>query len=617
MLPFFALILAAQPAGFTAWLDAIAQRQLDARAAMLARIETPAQARERQRYIRESVLRQMGGLPEYRGPLNARVTGVEQRAGFRIEKLHFESLPGIHVTANLYLPAAPGRHPAVLHPMGHWEEGKAAAQLIAANLARKGFAVLAYDPVGQGERQQSYEPRTGRSLAGGSVAQHFINGAAALLVGESFARYRIFDGIRALDYLVTRPEVDASRIGCTGCSGGGTLTAYLSALDDRIKVAAPSCYITSFRQLFAGSVGDSEQSLPGFLAAGLDLPDWIALAAPKPYQITSTKEDFFPLEGARQAFEEAQRFYKALDADGRVDWVVGPGGHGTPREVREGIYRWMIRWLKDGKGEVAEEAVELLPDIQLRAAPGGQVATGLRSRDLSAYIAEQARLRRRPGTLEELRAELARLSKETEPDPPLQTAWLEPTGTPRNETVLVVETGARPEAQGQEFARQGYRVLRVHPRGLPRQAASYDVLAGDFLGNTRAWLVGLNLPALRARDIARAARLVPPGQPLKAYARGVPGVWLLMAAALEPRIGAVWLDGTPASLWSAIEAPIHNGLHDAAIPGFALRWDLDDLRRLLAPRQLIWRDPSDWMGNVIRLEGAHFRYRTSLQPAVF
>src|SRR5581483_9540197 len=146
-----------------------------------------------------------------------------RKSRYTIEKVIFESLPKIFVAANLYRPNEPGRYPGVLLPLGHWEQGKPAVQRIAANLAMKGFVVLAYDPIGQGERQQEYDWRLGRSIAGGSVEQHLLAGAQSILAGENFARYRICDAKRALDYLVSRPDVAGDRIGCTGCSGGGTL----------------------------------------------------------------------------------------------------------------------------------------------------------------------------------------------------------------------------------------------------------------------------------------------------------------------------------------------------------------------------------------------------------
>lgn len=154
-------------------LDAIAQRQLAERAGVIGRIRDQPAAEVRKQEVRARILSLLGGLPEYRGPLNARVMKTTKRDGFAIDHVVFESLPGYWVTANMYLPDGGGRHPAVLMSMGHWDAGKAAGQLLSSNLAKKGFVVLAYDPVGQGERQQAYDARVGRSLIGGPTEQHF------------------------------------------------------------------------------------------------------------------------------------------------------------------------------------------------------------------------------------------------------------------------------------------------------------------------------------------------------------------------------------------------------------------------------------------------------------
>src|SRR5258708_35679693 len=190
------------------WMDAIAQKQLDRRDAAIAQIRTPEQARERQKLVREKVLQLIGGVPQYSGPLNARITGHLNQPGYVIEKILWQSLPGLYVTANLYRPDKPGRFPAVLLPLGHWEDGKPAVQTIAANLALQRVVVLAYDPLGQGERLQAYDPRLGVSLLGGSTSQHFMAGAKEVLIGESFARHRIFDAHAALDYRETRTDID-------------------------------------------------------------------------------------------------------------------------------------------------------------------------------------------------------------------------------------------------------------------------------------------------------------------------------------------------------------------------------------------------------------------------
>jgi dienelactone hydrolase len=581
-------------------LDAIAQRHLKERAEAIATIRDQPAADARKKDVRRRILSLIGGLPDYHGPLNARVAKTIKREGFTIEHVLFESLPDYFVTANLYRPDRPGRHPAVLMSMGHWDSGKAAGQLLSSSLARKGFVVLAYDPVGQGERQQAYDPRFGRSLIGGPTDQHFSNGAAAILMGQTVARYFIHDGMRAIDYLVSRSDVDPERIGATGCSGGGTQTTYIAALDDRVKVAAPACYMNSFQTLFAGSIGDSEQSLPGFLAAGLDQTDYVELFAPKPWLLSSTEDDFFRPAGARQVYEEAQRWYKLYGAEDRVKWVVGPGGHGTPLMVREAIYAWMIRWL-GGTEEAREEAVTLLPDHQLLVTPRGQVE----GRELYQIIAATPRQK---GSGTELQTFVRDL---VDRNPPLLRTFsilpAEP-GAARRPAVVLVQDSLTPAADAVKLLADGNVVVLVAPSG--RGGDAERLRTGNWMNNTRAWLVGRNLPAMHAAEInaavAEAARRPDiDASRITARASGVFGIPLLIAAAVSPQIGSVVLDRTPHSVRAAIDSPIHTNLHDAVIPGFAVKWDLKDLFDLIRPRAVVWRDPTDWMGNVVALEGGY------------
>jgi dienelactone hydrolase len=587
-------------------LNAMAQQQLDRRAATIAAIEDASAAARRQAEVRQTVLTLIGGLPDFDGPLNASVTRTTKRDGFSIDHVLFESLPGYYVTANLYRPDQPGRHPAVLMSMGHWESGKAAGQLISSNLARKGFVVFAYDPVGQGERQQAYDARIGRSLVGGATEQHFTNGAAAILMGHSVARYFIHDGMRAIDYLVSRPEVDPERIGATGCSGGGTQTTYIAALDERVKVAAVACYMNSFRTLFSGPIGDSEQSIPGFLAAGLDQTDYVELFAPKPWLIASTTDDFFTPAGARQVFEEAQRWYRLHDVPDRVKWVVGPGGHGTPLEVREAIYGWMIRWLRDGRGDAREEALTLLPDHELLVTPKGQVD----GRELYQIIADAPR---QIGSTGELASFVRDLVEANQPLAPSFTILPDtPSGRGRPAT-LIVQGDLKPGRDADELLSAGHVVVLVAPSGQgddPERRRS-----GNWMNNTRAWLVGRNLTAMHAAEINAAvaeavSRSDVDAARIGARASGVSGVALLLAAAVNSQIASVSLARTPHSVRAAVDAPMHTNLHDAVIPGFALKWDLLDLRNLIGPRSVVWKDPTDWMGNVVAV-GGDFIYTPS------
>ncbi len=284
-------------------LNEIGLRLLEERARRVAAITTRQEAERRQKEVREKILRLIGGLPEERGPLNVRHTGTVERGDYRFEEIIYESLPGFHVTANVYVPAqGSGPFPAILMPVGHSPGGKESERDTALGLARKGFVVLKYDPIGQGERLQYYDPDLRASKVGGPTQEHSHANGHAFLIGDNVARYRIWDGMRGIDYLLTRKDVDPKRIGCTGCSGGGTLTAYIAALDERVQAAAPACYITSWEELLT-KLGpqDAEQTFPRFLAEGLNIADYVELFAPKPYLIASTIEDFFPLEGARSA----------------------------------------------------------------------------------------------------------------------------------------------------------------------------------------------------------------------------------------------------------------------------------------------------------------------------
>lgn len=551
-----ALLLALPAFAADDWMDVLAQQHLAKRGEQIKAIRDPQGVEQRKQYVRSKVLELLGGLPAQRSALRPRVTRTLDRGPFVIENVIFESLPDYQVTANLYRPKSPGKYPAVLMAMGHWDAGKPAGQLIASNLALKGFVVLAYDPVGQGERQQAYDQRLRRSIIGGSTEQHFLNGAQSLLLGQSFARYRIWDGMRALDYLTSRPEVDPDRIGCTGCSGGGTLATYISALDPRVKVAAPSCYMNSFRTVFSGPVGDSEQSLPNFISSGLDETDYVELFAPKPWLISSTEGDYFTPAGAKQVFEEARNWYELHRAQDRIKWVVGPGGHGTPLVVREGIYEWMIRWLQNGKGNPKEQHVDLVADMELWATDNGQVD----GRDLYEFIRQTPR---QPASS----ADLARFVRDLlEGNPPAGR-----TGKLDGSTLVI---------------------------DAPKSSPQYS---GNWLPNTRAWLIGRNLPATHASEIRTAIQ----GDRVVVKASGVSGIWALLAAVADERIAELVLDRTPYSYASALDSPVHSNLHDAVIPGFALRWDLQDLVKAIAPRKVRWVNPTDWLGNVVKLTGSY------------
>lgn len=351
-----------------------AHAALDRRGQQYEALASPDDAARWQTERRAFFVRQLGGFPE-RTPLNAQVVGRVEAGDYTIEKVLFESRPQHHVTALMYLPATPPPYPCVIVASGHSRTGKAADynQRFGIIMARHGMAALCYDPIGQGERSQILNDQ-GEPKFGSTVTEHFQIGVGAILVGTNTAAYRIWDGMRAIDYAAGRNDIRADRIGFTGCSGGGTLTSYVMALDDRVASAAPSCYLTTFRRLI-DTIGpqDAEQNIFGQVAFGLDHPDYVLLRAPRPTLISATTGDYFDIEGAWANFRQAKRFYGRLGFPERVDLVEGDGGHGVPMTNLVAIMRWMQRWLLDHDGAATEGEIDVHPLDALRCTPAGQV----------------------------------------------------------------------------------------------------------------------------------------------------------------------------------------------------------------------------------------------------
>src|SRR5262249_25163279 len=283
--------------------------------------------------------------------------------------------------------------PGVLMPIGHSANGKAADYIQRGSilLAKNGLAVLAYDPIGQGERRQLLD-KQGKPAIGSSTNEHTLVGVGALLVGQSTATYRIWDGIRSLDYLAGRPEIEAKRLGCTGCSGGGTLTSYLMALDERIAAAAPSCYITSLERLFA-TIGpqDAEQNITGQVAFGMEHADYLTLRAPQPTLLCAASRDFFDIQGTWTSFREAKRLYGLMGHGERVDLFESDSGHGFPRSQREAALHWMRRWLLKLDDAPVESPFAIVKDADLQCTRTGQVLEDLKGKSVFDLNAEADR----------------------------------------------------------------------------------------------------------------------------------------------------------------------------------------------------------------------------------
>ena len=628
------------------WLDEIAQRELDHRAEAIGQIHTVADAEKRKQTVRTTLLEDLGGLPDYSGPLNARVTGEIHNDSFTIEKVIYESLPGYYITANVYRPNSPGRYPAILMQAGHTQEGKPENQRMAANLAIKGFVVLCFDPVGQGERIQTFSHELDAPLSGWSVPEHTQMGAQTQLIGQGLSRYFIWDAKRSIDYLVSRTDVDTSRIGAAGCSGGGALTTFVGGLDPRLKVVIPACYPSSFRLLFSTFGPDAEMVFPNLLASGLDTADFVELSAPTPWLLQATEHDqlHYSKEGVKLVYDEARKWYSIYGAEDKVGFLVGPGLHGMPLLSREAVYEWMIRWLKNGQGDSHEQPVKMYTNSELQVTRTGNVENEAGSRKLHQILSADLCAKERPGTIPELLTKLRELGIPSEGTAPevkvldqssdsqgrqehiefesTPGIWLHatlyiPTSLGRKPAVLIVKDGdiwgIMPEtAMAEEMAKSGRIVLVMEPR-KSLMKTDKGPLTGDCVTNIQANLVGVSLPALRAHDILRGVDLLnsrPDVDPtsIRATARGVDGIWLLLAAAVDLRIGRIWVDRTPYSLRAALDNSMAADLWDAVIPNFVLHWDLKDLVKSMGDRKVLWSDPTNWMLRVVAL-GPSYQYR--------
>ncbi|MFW6060915.1 MAG: alpha/beta hydrolase family protein [Phycisphaeraceae bacterium] len=373
---------------------AVTERVEDERLAAPVDVESIARW---QQALRRRLNSAIGGLPEARTPLNARTVAVVPRAGFRVEKVIHESSPGVYVTALLFLPDDPRfepPYPAVLVACGHVRHGKAdeASQRGSALAAHHGLAALLVDPIDQGERFHLLDDDDNPHLWSGLA--HNALGVGSIPLGKNPARFIIHDLIRSLDYLQQRSDIDGDRLGVMGNSGGGTQTALLTAVDDRIKAAAPSCYITSFERL-VHTLGpqDSEQNIFGQLAFGLDHAGFLTMRAPVPVMVCAATDDYFDIEGTRRSVQRTRRVFEALGHPEHLALTEATGPHGWHRPLREASVRWMTRFLRAVDEPAPEpDDLEVLTERESRVTEHGQVmrcAGAVSLFDLNARRAQQ------------------------------------------------------------------------------------------------------------------------------------------------------------------------------------------------------------------------------------
>ncbi|MFA6109195.1 MAG: acetylxylan esterase [Candidatus Latescibacterota bacterium] len=611
--------------------------------------------------VRQGLLKAIGGLPEP-GPLNPRVTGRIEREGYRVEKVIFESQPGCHVTALLFLPA-PGRCrspiPGVVVPVGHTGNGKAwdEYQTLGALLALNGMAGLIFDAIDESERLQYREERGaydfdrwGHYLHG--TYGHQMIGIGSILLGRNTARWEIGDALQGIDYLQSRPEVDPERIGCTGHSGGGIITAYATALDDRIKAAAPSCFLCSLPTVLATTgPGDAEQVTWAALTVGPQATDLLCQAPTPVLLCAATQDQYFDVQGARRSFRYARDVYSRLGCPERIALLVTDGPHSCDRVQRETIARWMSRWLRECDDPVSEPEICLLSEAEAQCTPDGQVMRlpGARSvyddnegfegelarRRAARWVeGDQAALRERVRRIAGIRrlAELPlprveqggsqqrsgyrieRLDLQPEEGIVLPALLFVPERTACDRTVVYLhedgkDAEALPGGRIEQLVLAGLRVLAVDLRGTgaTRQTGQryWGMIDADWQDVCSAYCLGRSYVGMRAEDILVAGRHAArhlggaPVADVGLVAVGQVGVPALHAAALEPSLfSSVRLSRTLVSWASVIERRVTRCQYANTVQGALLEYDLPDLAALLGARLRV-EEPVDAMGEPI------------------
>jgi cephalosporin-C deacetylase-like acetyl esterase len=281
----------------------------------------------------------------------------------------------------LYVPEGlKGKAPAILNVIGHNQDAfrMELYQLINYNLVKKGIIVFAIDPPGQGEHVQYFDPAINFSSIGYSVIEHCYFGNQLFLSGVSPARYFIWDGIRAIDYLVSRNDVDPGRIGVTGWSGGGTVTSFISAFDERVKVSVPCSWATTNKRLLeTKGIQDTENSFVHGLAKGITFEDLLEVRAPKPTLLAfNSRDEYLTIQGAYEAYAEAKKAYKTLVNEDNLQMVEDDTKHWMTPKIRSAIYGFFIKHFNI-PGDASEQEVDLLSAADLTVTSTGQISTSL------------------------------------------------------------------------------------------------------------------------------------------------------------------------------------------------------------------------------------------------
>jgi len=619
-------------------------------------ITTADEVRDRARRVRQTFLDSLGGIPQTEEPLNPKSSGVVRRDGYAIEKIIYESQPKVYVTSLLYVPGKLAKEaPAVLFLCGHAREAKAYPeyQRVCHDLAINGFVVLAIDPTGQGERVTHYDPGTGAMPIPWGTTEHSYQGLQCVLTGTNIARYFLFDAMRGLDYLASRTEVDPSRLGATGNSGGGTQTTLLCmAGDERVKAAVPCTYVTSREHYYVtGQAQDAEQLQFAMTRDGINFDDMFLPFAPRPLLIGAVASDFFTPEGTVITHERLRAFYRILGREDHVDCVFAPGTHSYCRELREAAVNWFRSHLMGAEPDfktAPDDSIPTSPDSELWCTSKGHVLTELPgaltpfhlnlaiiperqappdAATLRNSVIDTLAIRERIESPERLYPRTIKtqtvsgvlahsvffisernvmvagcLLHRPDVSPSEAIIYLAPGGT--NALGLHIESAQELLDAGKALFVFDVRgtgavasvTINPHEQGLPGlHYHTENRLAYD------AYCIGESLLGMRVYDVLRAAqylRETPPFKRLGIRACGLqPALWAYLAAALDTSLETVDIENLIPSFEAIARTELYNMSFTPAsmLHGVLERFDLPDLMLLFAGREVhVREEPVAW-----------------------
>ena len=617
-----------------------------------ARIRTRAALEERNRFVRARCIEMIHGLPE-RNPLDPVTVRVHERDGYRIEIVMFQSRPDFWVTASLYVPTSGiGPFPGIISPCGHSSVARLYApyQYMYLGLVREGFVVLAYDPIGQGERRYFWNPKTNENEIGGPVTwEHSLPGQLLLLLGEDLTHYRIWDGMRAIDYLLTRPEVDPRRIGCCGQSGGGTLTLFISALDERVRCAAVHeggtvhRWPIDIRPETQLGTGDTEQHFFPAGIYGIDLPDLHSAIAPRP--LLTTIEHFNPRFNA--AARDIKARFELLGVPQKFATVEAVDPHDMTMRLRLANTNWFCRWFYNRKGPEVEPDFKLETAADMNCTPNGSIRySGKGETIYSLILKKHATLPpdREPNLPESIKA-LIRYRRQEGPlavrnvaatprrgyhiekleflsEPGIYIpAWVfvpAKRSGDRSAILYISEHGKEADALEfgilEELTQKGNLVIAADVRGIGDTKPPHPDDAGcglyghvDDAETTMqymAWEMNESLFGMRVQDVARSvdyalSRPDVDRAGVRAIGKGMGALWILFAAALDARITHAVCEGGLLSFRTLTSADRYLHGADIFIPDVLKHFDLPQVAAAVASRRLAVLAPVDAMKSAV------------------